>query len=139
MGKVTKYHKLVRDRIPELIKSRGASCITEILPDYKRQAFLLFKLHEEVDEFVKSPCLEEMADILEVVEAIQEHMGWGSYEIEKVKADKKIDRGAFTEFILLREVEERDGFDKSIGSVSKLPTPPPTRFRKEGELPTGEI
>jgi len=109
MGKVTKYHKLVRDRIPELIKSRGASCITEILPDYKRQAFLLFKLHEEVDEFVKSPCLEEMADILEVVEAIQEHMGWGDDEVEEAKRKKNEERGSFNQFILLREVEENDG------------------------------
>ena len=36
--KVTKYNKLVRDRIPEIIESSGKSCTTEILSaeDYLR-------------------------------------------------------------------------------------------------------
>ena len=29
----TKYNKLVRDRIPEIIESDGKTCVTETLPD----------------------------------------------------------------------------------------------------------
>jgi predicted house-cleaning noncanonical NTP pyrophosphatase (MazG superfamily) len=106
MTKTTKHHKLVRDKIPQLIKDRGARCETEILPDYKRQAFLFFKLHEEVDEFMKSPSKEEYGDVMEVLKAIKIHMGWEDEELEKAQTDKYNERGGFEKFILLRHVEE---------------------------------
>lgn len=63
------YHKLVRDRIPEIIEASGNSCTTEILSDVAYLEMLDRKLDEELAEYHKEQNLEELADLLEVVRA----------------------------------------------------------------------
>ena len=59
--------KLVRDRIPEIIIEDGRKPIYHIADadEYKRE--LCKKVTEELSEFQERPCLEEAADLLEVV------------------------------------------------------------------------
>ena len=45
------YNKLVRDRIPEIIKADGNACTTEILPDDRYLQMLDAKLNEELTEY----------------------------------------------------------------------------------------
>ena len=104
--KVTKYNKLVRDRIPEIIKSSGKSCTTEILSaeDYLRM--IDAKLDEELAEYHKDQNIEELADMLEVIRAGAIARGYTLEDLERVRAEKAAKRGGFEKKILLVEVQE---------------------------------
>ena len=67
---MTIYNKLVRDKIPEIMLSKGETPITKILDNVEYIAFLEKKLDEEVAEYHNSQDIEELADILEVVYAL---------------------------------------------------------------------
>ena len=67
------YHKLVRDKVPENIKQMGKDCCYKILEDTEYTKELDKKLIEEVSEWTAEHSVEEMADILEVIEAIQKN------------------------------------------------------------------
>ena len=63
-----KYHKLVRDRIPQIIESQGKTCVTEVLSQEVYLQMLDEKLNEELAEYQESKSLEELADLLEVMD-----------------------------------------------------------------------
>lgn len=100
------YHKLVRDRIPEIIEADGKTCICETLSDEDYLSLLDQKLNEELAEYQESKSLEEMADLLEVIQAIVKARGWALEELEQVRAAKAAKRGGFEKKILLKEVSE---------------------------------
>lgn len=70
------YHKLVRDRILEIIETDGKVCICESLSDEDDISLLGQKLNEELAEYQKSKSLEELADLLEVMQAVVKAHGW---------------------------------------------------------------
>lgn len=47
-----KYDKLVRDKIPQVIKATGKECEFEIARNEERYKLLEDKLNEEVNEFL---------------------------------------------------------------------------------------
>lgn len=100
------YHKLVRDRIPEIIEVDGKTCVTEILPDEQYLEMLDTKLTEELSEYQESHSLEELADLLEVIRAVVVARGWTWEELERMRQDKTAQRGGFEKKILLKEVIE---------------------------------
>lgn len=98
-----KYNKLVRDKIPEIIKSKGGVAITHIADNAEYWQKLKEKLQEEVNEFIEAENIEEMADILEVVDAIFNYKKFDKQELEKVKEKKAGERGKFDDKIILEE------------------------------------
>ncbi len=102
----TKYNKLVRDRIPEIIKASGKSCVTEILTEEQYLQMLDVKLDEELAEYHQEQNLEELADLLEVIYACAVAHGYSVAELEQLRADKAAKRGGFRKRILLKEVNE---------------------------------
>lgn len=100
------YNKLVRDKIPEIIRSDGKKCTTEILSDDEFLKMVDAKLDEELAEYHKDKDIEELADLLEVVYAAAMARGYSVEELEKVRADKALKRGAFADKIFLKEVVE---------------------------------
>ena len=100
------YNKLVRDRIPEIIETDGKTCITEILSDAQYLEMLDTKLNEELAEYQESKSLEELADLLDVMQAVVEARGWSWEQLEQVRQEKAAQRGSFARKILLKEVIE---------------------------------
>ncbi len=100
------YNKLVRDKIPEIIRSDGKQCTTEILSDDEFLEMVDAKLDEELAEYHKDKNIEELADLLEVVYAAAMARGYSVEELEKVRADKALKKGAFADKIFLKEVVE---------------------------------
>lgn len=100
------YNKLVRDNIPEIIKSSNKNCNVEILSDEKYLQMLDVKLDEELEEYHNEQNLEELADLLEVLYAIANARGYSVVELEAYRLKKKQERGGFEQKILLKEVRE---------------------------------
>lgn len=103
---IIKYHKLVRDRIPEIIESAGKKFICTELSDDAYIAMLDAKLNEELAEYQESKSLEELADLLEVMQATVLARGYTLEELERVRAEKAAKRGGFAKRLLLEEVQE---------------------------------
>jgi len=100
---VTKYNKLVRDRIPEIIKSKGEKVETHTAEDEEYWQQLLAKLQEELREFSQKPSLEELADVLEVVNAVIDFQGYDRAQLEQVRQKKRVERGGFERRIILEQ------------------------------------
>ena len=101
-----KYHKLVRDRIPEIIEASGKICVTEILSDDEYLRLIDAKLDEELAEYHKDQNIEELADLMEVIYAAANARGYTIEQLEQVRSEKAEKRGAFRKKILLEEVVE---------------------------------
>ena len=100
------YHKLVRDRIPEIIEIDGKKCDCETLSDEDYISLLDQKLNEELAEYQESKSLEELADLLEVMQAVVKARGWTMEQLETLRAEKAAKRGGFEKKLLLKEVIE---------------------------------
>lgn len=100
---MTTYNKLVRDRIPEIIKSRGGVPIVRVLDGQEYKTSIAAKLIEEAVEFQGEPSLEELADVMEVVDAALDACGWTHKELALVQEKKRRERGGFSERIFLIE------------------------------------
>jgi predicted house-cleaning noncanonical NTP pyrophosphatase (MazG superfamily) len=93
--------KLVRDRIPEIIRAEGLEPVIYKADAAEFGARLRDKLQEEVAEFIASDNdPEELADILEVLYALAEHTGTSRQQMEKLRATKADKRGGFAERII---------------------------------------
>ena len=65
------------------------------------------KLDEELAEYHRGQNIEELADMLEVIYAAAVARGYSLEELERVRAEKAVKRGAFREKIFLQEVIEK--------------------------------
>ena len=106
------YHKLVRDRIPEIIRENGNSCRTRILTDEEYRVELGKKLREESDEVITAhtseEALEELADVLEVLQAYAAAHGAAWEQVEELRRKKAAARGGFRERIYLIDTVGED-------------------------------
>ncbi len=100
------YNKLVRDRVPEIIKESKQIPEYVILSDEEYMTELNKKLKEETAEYLTSNEIEDLADILEVVYAICEARGISEDKIQEVRQEKAVRRGGFQNKILLKTVKK---------------------------------
>lgn len=100
------YNKLVRDNIPEIISNNNETPITRILNDEEYILELKKKLLEEVNEFLDSDDVTELADILEVVDALSDANNSSILEVMEIKKRKAEKNGKFKDQIFLIEVQE---------------------------------
>lgn len=103
---IIKYDKLVRDKIPEIIEGKGKKAVVERLEDAAYKYYLDEKLGEELQEYLESDSVEELADIIEVIYAIAKYKRVAIQELEAIRSQKVEARGAFEKRLLLKEVIE---------------------------------
>jgi predicted house-cleaning noncanonical NTP pyrophosphatase (MazG superfamily) len=100
-----KFPKLIRDRIPEILAAKGKAAKTRILTDDEYLKFLLKKMVEESIELSQSSgrdgMRDELADILELIDAIVKFKGWKKRDIIAVQKGKRKKNGGFEKKILL--------------------------------------
>ena len=107
--------KLVRDKIPELIEqSENAKALIRILDNREYGEKLIEKIHEEAEELslavkeMTNP-VEELADVLELVNAIADYVGSSIGEVEKERLKKLEKRGGFKKRIMLEGKQKNNG------------------------------
>ena len=98
---MTKYHKAIRDKIPEIIEKDGYTCNVKTLSNEKFLVEIEKKLSEEVVEYQNNKNPEELADILEVVYRIAQLRGISKEELEKIRIKKVEERGSFDKNLFL--------------------------------------
>jgi predicted house-cleaning noncanonical NTP pyrophosphatase (MazG superfamily) len=98
--------KLVRDRIPEIIIEDGRKPIYHIADadEYKRE--LCKKVMEELREFQEEPCLEEAADLLEVIYTLFDAHSFELLDIVESGMRKNSYVGAFSRGVILERVDD---------------------------------
>lgn len=97
------YDKLVRDRIPEIIKSSGNKCEIEVVSDDVALEYLYKKLNEEVSELLEDKNLDEIADVMEVLFAIGSKYGYSEEDILNRRNEKRDSRGGFEDNLILKK------------------------------------
>ncbi len=103
------YNKLIRDKIPEIIKKDGKKYKIRILSDEEYKKELLKKIVEESQEFLKTngnkeELTKEISDVLEIIDYLINVFGLNREEIKKVKLEKKKLRGGFNKKIFLEYI-----------------------------------
>ena len=100
------YKKLVRDKIPEIIRNKGGLPVIRTLDDEEYKQELLKKLVEEANELLESKGdMGERADVAEVLLAIDQSFKLKSEEIESTRRTKTLERGGFSDKIYLEKVD----------------------------------
>lgn len=82
-----------------MIEASGKTCVTETLLGDAYLEMLDKKLDEELAEYQKSKSLEELADLLEVLQAVLKARGWTWEQVEQVRSEKAAKRGAFHQLL----------------------------------------
>lgn len=95
------FEKLVRDRIPEIMENAGERPVIRVLGEAEYLSCLQKKLTEEVEEYLESGALEELADILEVVYALAAAQGISAEALHQAAQRKREARGGFSHRIYL--------------------------------------
>ncbi len=101
------YNKLVRDKIPEIIKSNGEEPITRVLTDEEYKVELEKKLNEEYQEVLNATGkdrIEELADMLEIINFLAKLENATLDEVIAIANVKSLKRGAFNDKIFLEKV-----------------------------------
>lgn len=104
------FNKLVRDKIPEIIENNNEVAEVRILSDEEYLNHLKLKLLEEYNEVINASgkdFLEELADMLEVIDALSKIENKTLEDIIKIKEEKKNKRGGFDKKILLIKTRDK--------------------------------
>lgn len=102
---IKEYNKLVRDKIPEIIRADNAKPVIRTLGNAEYLKELINKLKEETAEFEVDNSLEELADIQEVVNALTVAIGKTSKQLEALRAQKAKKRGGFEKKVFLESTQ----------------------------------
>lgn len=101
------YNKLVRDRIPEIMRQDGWDPKTRILGEDEYAVALRDKLIEEAtelhDAIGRDEIVKELGDLWEVVEALMKQKDISLTEVQSLKQKRRMERGGFDDKIFLIE------------------------------------
>jgi predicted house-cleaning noncanonical NTP pyrophosphatase (MazG superfamily) len=103
-GRRTQHNKLVRDRIPDIIRAQGQQCATTILDDEQYRRALHAKLIEEATELAQAPreeLLTELADVREVLDALIFYYRISEPALAGEQKKRRDERGGFLKRINL--------------------------------------
>jgi predicted house-cleaning noncanonical NTP pyrophosphatase (MazG superfamily) len=102
------YDKLIRDHIPEIIGASGKRAKVETYSEANFRHALLQKLVEEATEARDASPADlatEMADVLEVIDAVFATFGLSEPEVRALQTKRQAERGAFSKRLRLLQVE----------------------------------
>lgn len=103
---MTICNTLVRDKMPQIIEATGKVVLYEIIDGDDYYDALLEKLQEEVLNFNTTENPEDIADILEVLDAIVDFNEFDWDEIMQIKSEKLEENGAYEKGVFLKEIIE---------------------------------
>ncbi|HDR7606577.1 nucleoside triphosphate pyrophosphohydrolase [Bacillus mycoides] len=102
------YNKLIRNKIPQVIKSNGKTPTTRTLNEDEYIKEICKKTQEELAEYIEAKTkpdkLEELSDLLELINALAEYEGTTLEEINNIRKKKVEERGGFSNRVFLIEV-----------------------------------
>jgi predicted house-cleaning noncanonical NTP pyrophosphatase (MazG superfamily) len=98
-----RHDKLVRDKIVEMIHSRGGVANSYTAESQEYQDRLCAKLAEEVLEYLESGEVEELADILEVIHSLTALQGTNREQLQLIQTKKREERGGFEKRVVLTQ------------------------------------
>ena len=108
-----RVQKLIRDRLPAIMRAQGLQVFDRRLNDAEFIAALKDKLLEEAQEVGAATSLadliDELADVMEVVAALADASGVPLQAVEERRQAKRAERGGFAERVYNAAVEARDG------------------------------
>ncbi len=98
------YNKLIRDRIPEIIRQARRKCEVETMSRSEYHQALLNKLVEEAKEAAQAEpdnLVEELADIHEVIDAILINLEIDKDTVLAKQEQKRQEKGGFAKKLRL--------------------------------------
>ena len=98
--------KLVRDRIPEIIIEDGRKPVYHLADIDEYRYELYKKVIEELNEFREEPCLEEAADLLEVVYTLLDTHRLQLIDVAEAGLRKNGLVGSFSRGVILERVDD---------------------------------
>lgn len=109
MNRKFKFEKLIRDETPQIMESLGVTVHYHHMDEEEFSKALLLKLEEETLEVLEASSrqdlLEELADVVEVLNAILEANNITQQELEWVRNQKAKIKGSFDKRIYCTFVE----------------------------------
>ena len=119
-----KVDKLIRDKLPAMMRAQGLTVFTRRLDDAEYVARLKDKLLEEAAEArgaaTPAELLDELADLREVMLALAEASEISEREVEARRLAKRDERGGFDERVHNAAVE---GDEDGVGVAYYLARP----------------
>ncbi|MGE1008772.1 nucleoside triphosphate pyrophosphohydrolase [Bacillus cereus] len=104
-------NKLIRNKIPQIIKTNGKTLTTRILPEEEYIKEICNKTEEELTKYLEATTkehkLEELSDLLELINALAEHEGTTLEEINNIRKKKAEEKGGFSDRVFLIEVTNK--------------------------------
>ncbi|MDK2904537.1 MAG: hypothetical protein PWP16_1357 [Eubacteriaceae bacterium] len=100
------YNKLVRDKIPQIIKDSGRTCEYKVLGDSEIKDALKEKLIEKAQIFSNKPSEDELSDIYELLNAIVETYDYEPLHIDYLKLQNKENKGTYSNRVYLISVDD---------------------------------
>jgi len=98
---ITLGEKLVRDKIPDMIRENGDTPKVRVANREELDLLLRKKIVEEAQEFLKSGDTEELVDIQEAIDALLALRKADTALIEIQRHSKLLARGGFTQGYVL--------------------------------------
>jgi predicted house-cleaning noncanonical NTP pyrophosphatase (MazG superfamily) len=103
------YNKLVRDYVPEILKSKGDIPSYIVITNVKEIISLLEdKLNEEYNEYENAETveqqIEEIGDLIEVLFSLAEQKGYTRVELTNLMIKKNLTKGQFNRGVFLVDV-----------------------------------